>query len=94
MYVVVRCEQWLVSCRAENSRMIIFHQSQMTANDIMSWRTFRILIFITKWAQLLNCFYLGFYLCHMQMRVKKVAWDTSGHQSFGTTSSISVFFQS
>jgi Ca2+-binding EF-hand superfamily protein len=54
--------------------MMVFHKSKNTANDVLSWRMFSALMFIVKWIQLLNAFYCGLYITHMQMRVSLVVW--------------------
>ena len=49
--------------------MMVFHHAGKTANNLMSVRTFTLWMNWTKMIMLLDCFYFGFYICHIQFRV-------------------------
>lgn len=53
--------------------MMIFADGK-DANDILSWWMFRFLMFTSKLIQLIMCFYMGFYVCHMNLRLQLVSW--------------------
>lgn len=55
--------------------MMVFKNVGKDANDVLSWWMFRTLMFTTKMIQLLMCFYTGFYLCHMNLRLQMVRWE-------------------
>ena len=55
--------------------MMVFHRMDKDANDVLSWWMFKMLMFTAKLVQLTICFYLGFYMCHMNMRLQMVKWE-------------------
>lgn len=54
---------------------MVFKEVGKDANDVLSWWMFRFLMFTTKMIQLSMCFYMGFYVCHMNLRLQMVRWD-------------------
>lgn len=59
--------------------IMVFAEAGKNSNDILSVRTFELLVFATQFLQLVLDFYLGFYLVHMRHRVPKAY----GHESLG-----------
>ena len=59
----------------DEHHIMVFHRENKDANDVLSWRAFGFLMFVAKLVQLINCFYLGFYMCHMNMRLQLVQWQ-------------------
>jgi hypothetical protein len=55
--------------------MMVFKRAGKDANDVLSWWMFRFLMFTTKMIQLSMCFYMGFYVCHMNLRLQMVRWE-------------------
>ena len=51
----------------DSDHMLHFDDAKKDANDVMTWRSYRAFMFVTKLAQLFICFHFGFYICHMSM---------------------------
>ena len=70
----------------DEHHMMVFHRMDKDANDVLSWWMFKMLMFTAKLVQLTICFYLGFYMCHMNMRLQMVKWeylDAIGFTDYG-----------
>lgn len=57
--------------RKDAAHMIHFKEKDKTAINVLPIHTHDFIVWTTKFVQLMNCFYLGFYLCHMSFLVGK-----------------------
>jgi hypothetical protein len=56
--------------------MIHFKEEGRSAHDVLSIGVYSFFMWTTKFVQLMNCFYLGFYFCHMAFLVNDVDWGS------------------
>ena len=51
------------------------HYEGKTSRDIMRPTSLRFIMWLTRMIQLVNCFYIGFYACHVQIIVNRAEWQ-------------------
>jgi len=61
--------------RLDMAHMIHFPGGQKTALDVLSLHTYDMIMWWTKFVNLMNCFYVGFWACHMSFIVHKTTFN-------------------